>query len=449
MSFFARYFTILSALLCLVIGGCGGNNSSSPANNIDAVQSTGTVGLLITDQPTDQLSAVNLDITQAILIGDSGQQPLFDGNIRVNMLDLARFNQPIAFGTVQAGSYHTLQLQLANLELIDRDGNAFYPALPANGEINIRVPDGINVVPERTLLADIDFDAAKSIKDNGNGSYSIRPVVKVRFLDGELPDKMARLEGVVSEMLDPATRRILLCASDNADVCMVVNLADDGCTLDDDGLVASFEALAVDDEVTVIGRYHRSDIDVANASSDYELDALVIVTAPTSQVRGAITSAAVNDGYFFLLSREELDMRVEIHPGCTRVRGDDAEVLTTNALQVGASIAVDGVINKPFANGEPTILRAALIFIDGNDNAEQLNGTVILPIEEPDFTLATAGGDVCVTALAGALITVLSATPAEIRLGGFVDIVAGSEVEVYGSAGSSGCFEASEILIQL
>ncbi|MBT8085714.1 MAG: DUF4382 domain-containing protein [Woeseia sp.] len=526
MTTISRYGSIAAVVLILIVSGCGGGGSAttpvseSTNDAVDTqppVAATGTLGLLLTDKPTDQLSAINVDVTAATLIGGSGQQKVFDGNVRVNLLDLAYFSQPLAFGKAKAGTYSKLRLQLSNLELIDTDGNTFYPPLPANGKIDLLDSSGITISPGRTLLADIDFDANKSIKVQGNGKkgYRMRPVVKVNFIDGGLPGKLARLEGTVSEILDPALGRFLLCSIDNTDACIVVNLKEDSCVLDANGLEISFDDLVVDDQVTVIGQYrHDSDddgdsdsnadsdsdsdsdldsdgdsdgasdsdadsdsdsdsdldnesepssdtdpatndssgtggSDGANQDSSVELDAVVISQTLTSQVRGTVNGSLVDDGSFIVLSREGIELRVEIQADCTRILDAEGNVLTADTLQLGVGVDIDGVIIESTADGELATLRAALIFVDTDDELEQLSGTINEPIDFPTFVLAAATGDICIAVLDDAQITLLAADGATMTEGSFDDIAAGLEAEVYGSLGPDGCFAGSELIIQL
>ncbi|MGB5247427.1 MAG: DUF4382 domain-containing protein, partial [Woeseia sp.] len=496
------------------IGACGGGGGSSDAplaaDDPAVVQppavTTGTLGLVLTDKPTDELSAINLTVTQATLIGGAGQQTVFNGNTQVNLLDLEHFNQPLAFGQVEAGTYSKLRLQISNLEVVDNDGNSFYPPLPANGKIDLSDPGGITITPGRTLLADIDFDANKSIhiKNNGNGpdKYRLRPVVKVNFLVDGLPSKLARLEGTVSEILDPVSGRFLLCATDNPEACIAINIGEETCLLDADGAIVAVDSLTAGDQVTVIGSYRHendddgdsdsdfdsdsdsdsdfdsdgdsdgasdsdadsdsdsdsdtadngdsdADSDASNASSDVELDAVIITAGVTSQVRGTVTSTVGDDGSFTLVTNDGSQFRVEILADCTRLLDSEGEPLSIDALQIGLGVEIDGVAIEPAVDGDPTTLRAGLIFVDNDDEAEMLSGIVAEPIEEPNFVLTTDGGDVCVSVQEDAVITVISGGGSDMTAGTFADIVAGRTVETFGYLSDGGCFNATELVIEV
>ncbi len=505
-------FKILAAIVSLatMISACGGGgsaaNNDTGGTDQPAPPATGTIGLVLTDKPTDELSAINVDITEATLIGGPGQQTVFEGNMRINLLDLENFGQPLAFGTVEAATYSKLRLRMADLEIVDNDGNSFNPPLPAGGKLDLSDPAGITIAPGRTLLVDIDFDANKSVHviETGNGGYRLRPVVKVKFLDGGLPDKLARLEGTVAEVLDAANGRLLVCATDNPDACLVVMLGDTGCVLDADGLPTTFDTLSVDDEVTVIGRYRHENDDDGDSDSDFdsdsdsdsdfdsdgdsdgasdsdadsdsdsdsdvnddgdsdgdsdsdasvsdvELEALIIAAGSTEQVRGTVNSEGAAAGSFEFVARDGTEYLVEIQADCTRILDADGEPLPADALMIGVGVEVDGVVIEPATDDALPTLRAGLIFVDDDDDAELLKGEVATPIVEPTFMLAASTGDICVEVNEDTIITTISSTSdsSEMNNGTFGDLAEGLNVEVYGELGDSGCFVAEEIVIEL
>ena len=122
--------------MSLFVAACGGSSSSN-SNNPGAgpTPATGTVALLFTDKPTDEFSAIKLNVVEAILIGDDdGQQTLFQGSEPIDLLNLTNFNEPVVFGEVNAGIYTKLRLVIDSLELVPKDGgDSIFPRLPANG----------------------------------------------------------------------------------------------------------------------------------------------------------------------------------------------------------------------------------------------------------------------------------------------------------------------------
>lgn len=426
---------VLGLSVSLVACGGGGSSDSEP------FPSTGTVALLLTDLPTDDLREINFDIVEATLIGDQGQQTVFSGNTRVNLLDLENYSVPIALGEVTAGTYTKLRLQIENFEIVDKDGEKHYPRPPANGKIDLLEPGGIEVVPGRTLVAHVDMDANKSIHvvQTGNGKYRLRPVVRVEFrLDG-LPDELVRIEGRIASVADGDPGSFVLCSLDNPDVCLDVSLAEGACVFDEDGMPIDpidETTLAVDDMVVVIGTYGDGDGD-----GNPGLDAIIVEKGLAEQVKGIVTAAPDADGLFLLIDRGGVQITVELQPACTKIFGANGEVLTPDALQVGQGIEVEGV-----TSGDPAAFRAALIVLDSGDDPEQLSGTIAMPIDDPEFVLSTATGDVDVCVNAGATITVIA--DGSSTDGSFADIQEGRTAYAFGELDmTDGCFDADDVVV--
>jgi hypothetical protein len=425
--------------LSLSLTACGGG-SSGPDN-----PGTGTVALLLTDLPTDDLREINFDVVEATLIGDQGQQNVFTGNTRVNLLDLENYSVPIALGQVTAGTYTKLRLQIANFEIVDNLGEKHYPRPPANGRIDLLEPGGIEVVPGRMLVAHVDMDANRSIHvvQTGNGKYRVRPVVRVEFkLDG-LPNELVRIEGRIASVADGEPGNFVLCSLDNPDVCLDVSLAEGACIFDEDGIpfeIIDENTLAVDDMVVVIGTYSAGDGD-----GNPDLDAIIVEKGLAEQVKGIVTEVPDADGLFLLIDRGGVQTTVELQPGCTKIFGADGEVLTPDALQVGQGVEIEGV-----TSGDPAALRAALIVLDADDELQALSGTIAEPIANPGFVLATTGGDICVELVEDGQVTVIMNGGSEMMEGSFTDIQAGRAADAYGALGTDGvdgCFQASEVVV--
>ena len=350
--------------------------------------------------------------------------------------------------------------------------------------------------PGRTLVAEIDIDANKSIqvKANNNG-YRVRPVVKAKFMDqGGLPDKLTRLEGRV-DAIDSLAGTFLLCSLDDPDSCLDVVLADGSCIYDVNGAPTTVDALAIDQQVVVIGRFRHEDDDDGDSDSDSDFDedgdsdgdsdsdadsdsdsdsdigdgdgdsdsdgdsgrpdidvvleAIAVQLGDASQIRGTINSAPGVDGTFLLIDRDGNDIVVELQDDCTRVFGPDGEITDGSALEIGVGVEIEGVVIPPEVEGDPALLRAALILIDGDDAAEQISGTIAEPIENGGFVLATAGGDVCVNLAEEAGILLISSDGTEQEAGTFEDLEAGQQADAFGELGIEGCFVADELVVTL
>jgi len=446
--FFRRNAIAMLLGLSLFLGACGGSGGDAAPPG----QGTGTVALLLTDMPTDDLVAINLEVTEATLIGGEGQQTLFSNTtdpIQIDLLKLENFSQPIAFEDVPADTYTKLRLRIRNLTLVEKGGKEHTPPLPANGKIDLLHPEGFDVLPGRTLVVELDMDANKSIHvvRTGNNTYRVRPVVFVEFMNEGMPDKLTRIEGRIDEIVNAEAGNFVVCALDNPDTCIDVSLTTDGCVYDADGIPTAPTALAEGNEVVVIGRYSRSGGDIA-------LDAIVVEQGPAEQVTGTVNSLPDENGMFLMIDREgneivvELQKDLEQQDNCTQVLGPEGAIVGAAGLLVGQGIEVEGIRIAPETDEDPTLLRAALILIDGDDAEEQLSGTVAPPVEEPTFMLlTTASGGVTVMLEPDASISVLSGD-SDISEGTFADVQEGRSADAYGELGTDGFFHATSLVIE-
>lgn len=433
---------MLALILAIFVASCGG----SSGGNKSEMPTTGTVGLFFTDKPTDDFSAIRLNVVEAILIGgDNSQQVLFQGSEPIDLLDLTNFNEPIIFGEVNAGIYTKLRLRIDALELVPHDGSpSIFPALPANGKIDMLDPSGIEVLPGRTLIAEIDMDANKSIHivNAGNsGRYNFRPVVKAKFTDGGMPHKLARVEGIVSEIPATPSGSFLLCDIETPDSCIDVRTGTATSIFDDQGTPTGFDTLMVDDPVVVIGRY--------DVSGSILLNALVLeIGGNAEQVKGNVVSDLV-DGKFLLLLNDNTNLEVEMQTG-TRVFDSDGEV-GPEAIVIGVDVDVEGV--RP-VNADPAdadFIRAALVFIEAEDD-EQLSGMIIEPLDAVarSFGLTPdADSDTCVRVAADADILLVNTAASEVTMGPIDALAVGQSVDLFGTTAVDSCFDANEVIVEV
>jgi len=455
---------LTSLFLFTACGGGGSGGAPAAVAPPVAGTSTGTIGLLITDAPVDSLSEINLDVTEAILIGDMGQQTIFEGSKTINLLDLANFNEPIVFGEVEAGSYSKIRLRIENIELVEADtGITHHPKLPANGKIDLLDQGGFAVFPGRTVLVEIDIDANKSIHVVGTGSdkYLFRPVVKVNVLDGGLPSKLARLEGVVAEIFNDPAGSFLLCHAEQADSCIIVNTSEDTSIFDAEGKPTTVDVLAVNDPVVVIGRFRHeddddgdgdSDNDAGRVDMDFELDALVIEIGGTaSQVKGVVVNPPNDNGKFELAVGGGQTMTVQLQDG-TKIFGVDG-ALDPAALLTGTTILVEGVVEMSDNPDVNDLIWAALVFVDVESDEESLSGEIT---DEPNpdtrsFRVSADSADICVEVAEEAKIILVSqdSDGTISKEGMFSDLELGQSVVVFGQSGVGGCFQANEVVVDL
>jgi hypothetical protein len=408
---------------------------------------TGTIALLFTDRPTDEFSAIKLNVTEAILIGGnsaSGQQILFQGSEPIDLLDLTNYSEPIVFGEVDAGIYTKLRLVIDDLELVRNDGDpSEFPKLPAHGRIDLLDPSGIEILPGRTLIAEIVMEANKAVHivSAGNSSkYQFRPVVKAKFMDGDpgnLPDKLARLEGTASNVDLAGT--FVLCDVESPDSCVDVSTNGETSIFDVDGADTGFGTLMNGDAVVVIGSYSVDGGILLNA-------AVLEIGGTAEQIKGRVVSAPVNERFLVLRTAGE-EIVVELKAGTKFY--DENGALDARSIVIGADIEVEGVRHVKADSDDPDLIWAALVFIEAEED-DQATGTIIDPrdVASRSFGLTqTGGGDICVRVKDDADILLVNVAASEVTMATFAELAVGQVIDLFGRMND--CFDANEVIVDV
>ncbi len=195
-AFAARATTALLGILCLFGLGCADGAG-------DGAGGTGSLGIFLTDAPSDDFAAINLSLSKITLLGGpEGSVTAFEGEETLDLLNLRTVSELFATADeIPTGHYNKLRLTLTDIELVveNEDGSyeTFHPKLPGNGKLDL-LPRGGFIIYEGEMLAlEIDIDAAKSIHIVGNGHnrFHFRPVVFVRKLERLHDGKLVRFHG--------------------------------------------------------------------------------------------------------------------------------------------------------------------------------------------------------------------------------------------------------------
>jgi len=217
----------------------------------------------------------------------------------------------------------------------------------------------------------------------------------------------------------------------------------------------SFGKLMIDDFVTVIGRYRQDDANnMENTGVDekFAFDAIVIeIGGNADQVKGIVASTPDENGRFDFVVDKDVVVTVQIQEG-TKIIGTDGE-LDRSALVIAQKAEIEGVVVKAAVTGDPDTIRAALILIDDGYYEDKLSGTIATPLDSSNmsFMLSTASGDLCVDLNSDSTITLISETAdgTQVKIGTFADLASGQSVAAYGQQGATGCFDASDVVVDL
>jgi hypothetical protein len=160
------------------LAGCSGSPSSSSAPG------TGRVIVRLTDAPADY-DAVNL-VVDGVTIhrgdddGAGGWETLSDDTITVDLLTLRNgVFMTLADIVVPAGHYTQVRLHLGEGSNVVVDGVTHPLTVPSGMQSGYKLVGEFDVPDGGLLDLMLDFDAARSIHQTGNGRYMLRPTVRV------------------------------------------------------------------------------------------------------------------------------------------------------------------------------------------------------------------------------------------------------------------------------
>ena len=208
---YSRLFTgLMGFLLAVVVAGCGSDGGGTQP---------GTLGVSMTDAPACGFDAVNVTVSKVrVHQSDNASENAagwtditLNPARKINLLNLNDPTQPNlaleSLGETPLAAGHYTQLRLV---LVPNSGgspfaNSVVLSAQPNNEIALETPSGIQsgikLIHQFTVGSGqrvdllLDFDACKSIVQTGNGTYKLKPVIKV------IPFVLNGIEGFVDTAL--------------------------------------------------------------------------------------------------------------------------------------------------------------------------------------------------------------------------------------------------------
>jgi hypothetical protein len=267
---------------------------------------------------------------------------------------------------------------------------------------------------------------------------------------GELPDKLARLEGTVRTIFSDPAGGFELCDIETPDSCVDVATNDGTSIFGADGTSTPFSTLMPNDTVVVIGNYTVDD--------GILLHAVVLeIGGNAEQVQGNVVSDPA-DNQFLLLTNpdaEDAEARVEMVvqlQDATKYY-DENGALGPEAIVLGTDVEVEGVVES----GTPDLIRAALVFIEAEDD-EQLSGTIAEPLNAAadgmpaNFVLVFEDtSTTCVNVYENTDVLLVDVAASQVTMGDFTNLAKDQVVDVFGQSSlePDGCFEANEVIVDV
>jgi hypothetical protein len=206
---------IMGILVTMAVAGCGGGGDGGSSG---ATAQPGTVSVSMTDAPACGYDQVNITVSKVRIhqsdTADDNTPGWTDITLnparKINLLDLNDPTQPnfalLTLGQTPLAAGHYTQLRLV---LVPNNGSSppnnsvVLSGIP--GEIALDTPSGIQsgikLIHQFTVDSGqrvdllLDFDACKSIVQTGNGTYKLKPVIKV------IPTVLNGINGFVDKSL--------------------------------------------------------------------------------------------------------------------------------------------------------------------------------------------------------------------------------------------------------
>ncbi len=179
---------LMASLLAVLVAGCGGGGG-------DAAPAPGTLGVSLTDAPACGFDAVNVSVIK-VRVHQSGSASDTDAGWtditlnparKINLLGLTNgVLDKLGETPLAAGHYTQLRLVLdpntaaglAN-SVVPSGGVETALVTPSAVQSGIKLINEFDVASGQRVDLVLDFDACKSIVKRGNGTYALKPVIKV------------------------------------------------------------------------------------------------------------------------------------------------------------------------------------------------------------------------------------------------------------------------------
>lgn len=168
-------FLLLALPLALLNPGCNEGNDDAPLNHMSLL----TVRL--TDAPLD-VDEVNIDLQSILVKGPGGSEEItLNTNAGIyNLLDLQNgIDVLVANAMLSLDEIRQVRLVLGENNTVVVDGEEFDLKIPSGSESGLKIQVCLDLagMPRYDLI--LDFDAAQSVFQSGNGRYMMHPAIRV------------------------------------------------------------------------------------------------------------------------------------------------------------------------------------------------------------------------------------------------------------------------------
>jgi Domain of unknown function (DUF4382) len=143
------------------------------------VTKTKTLNIRMTDAPA-MYTAVNIDVQGVEIVGNDGKTILMNTNKKIyNILNFANGKDTLlATAGIEAASVQQIRLILGSNNSIVVGGTNYPLSTPSADQSGLKLLVNQILEPGITNSITIDFDANKSIVEQGNGVYKLKPALR-------------------------------------------------------------------------------------------------------------------------------------------------------------------------------------------------------------------------------------------------------------------------------
>ncbi|WP_440999056.1 DUF4382 domain-containing protein [Fodinibius sp. SL11] len=178
---------LLSIFFALFVGFTACDSTNSDAG-------TGTMEVTMTDAPANY-DSVNVTINSVRVhkntdaetdstesdeeAEEDGWTTITDEQMKVNLLELTNGNQ-VMLGSeeLETGTYSQVRFILGDDNTVTVDGETYDLQTPSAQQSGLKLNVNTEIEENTTYTLLVDFDAARSIVQQGNGGYLLKPVLR-------------------------------------------------------------------------------------------------------------------------------------------------------------------------------------------------------------------------------------------------------------------------------
>lgn len=169
------FFLLFASSLAFLSSGCYEGPIDSPVNNLTFLK------IHLTDAPL-AIDEVNIDLQSIVIIGPGGPEEIeLNTNAGIyNLLDYQNgIDVLVANAMISLDEIRQVRLILGEDNTIVVDGEEHELKIPSGSQSGLKINLCLDLsgTPQYDLI--LDFDAAESVHQTGNGRYIMRPVIRV------------------------------------------------------------------------------------------------------------------------------------------------------------------------------------------------------------------------------------------------------------------------------